>query len=420
MKLAIVGGGVSGLLAAYWLRNHHDVTLFEANHKLGGHTNTVEVDLGDRTEHVDTGFIVYNEANYPLFARALEELGVASQPSEMSFSVSCATHDFEYRGNGLSLWAQPTNALRPSHARFLSDIVSFNRSARSLLGSGADPGGLAGFVASGRWGPQLWEHYVLPLGSAIWSANPVSFGAMPAKAFARFLDNHGWLRLKRRPQWRTVSGGAANYVEQIARRLGRRARTAAQVLQVRRDELGVELVTPAGPERFDGVVLAVHSDQALGMLESPTAAEREVLGSIAYQPNVATLHTDRRMLPRCRRAWASWNAYVPEAPSSKVKVTYWMNCLQRFSSSEPLCVSLNREQEVDPEKVLGRWAYSHPVLDAKALAAQGRWAELQGHRRTWYCGAYWGYGFHEDGASSAARVARALGAPVSSFGSAGK
>lgn len=410
MKLAIVGGGVSGLLTSYWLRKVHDITLFEGQERLGGHTNTVRADLPGGTYYVDTGFVVYNEANYPLFSQVLRELGTATQPSEMSFSVSSAKDGFEYRGNGLRLWSQPGNALRPSYTRLLTDIISFNRKARKMLVEGDDPGTLAEFVASGPWGPRLWDHYVLPLGSAIWSANPVTFGAIPAKAFAQFLDRHGWLRLKRRPTWRTICGGASNYVEKIHRLLGKRARTGTSVLEVRRDEAGVELVTTAGTERFDAVVMAVHSDQALAMLEEATSAERQVLGSIAYQQNVATLHTDRRMLPRRQRAWASWNSHLPEVPCNKVKVTYWMNCLQRFVSREPLCVSLNREDEVAPERVLGQWAYSHPVLDARALRAQSRWAELQGRKMTWYCGAYWGYGFHEDGALSAARVARSLGA----------
>jgi len=213
MRLAIVGGGVSGLLSSYWLRNTHEVTLFEAEGRLGGHTNTVSADLGDGPHRVDTGFVVYNEANYPLFSQVLRELGVATQPSEMSFSVSSAKEDFEYRGNGLRLWSQPANALRPSYTRLLIDIASFNRAARKMLIEGYDPGTLADFVGSGPWGRRLWEHYVLPLGSAIWSANPLTFGSIPAKAFAQFLDNHGWLRLKHRPKWRTVRGGATSYVK---------------------------------------------------------------------------------------------------------------------------------------------------------------------------------------------------------------
>jgi len=406
----VVGGGASGLLASYWLRQHHDLTLFEAQPRLGGHTNTVRVELADGAHWVDTGFIVYNEPNYPLFSHVLAELGVTTQPSEMSFSVSAGKGSFEYRGNGLRLWSQPSNALKPSFARLLVDIMSFNRSARALLQSGENPGSLADFIASGPWGKRLWAHYVLPLGSAIWSASPQHFGEVPAATFARFLDNHGWLKLKGRPQWRTVAGGAANYVRQIAERLGERARIATPVIKLRRHLGSVELLTPLGSETFDAVVLAVHSDEALSLLEDPTPQEREVLGSVRYQQNVATLHTDARMLPKRRLAWASWNAYLPEEPFGKVQVTYWLNSLQRLRAAQPICVSLNREDELEPSTVLGQWSYSHPVLDAKAVGAQARWAELQGQLRTWYCGAYWGYGFHEDAAASAARVARALGA----------
>lgn len=414
MRIAVVGAGVSGLTCAHWLSVAHDVTVFEAEDRLGGHTHTVRVDLAEATHHVDTGFIVHNERNYPRFSALLRRLGVATQPSEMTFSVSSGQDDFEYRGNGLGLWAQPANALRPSHGRLLADILAFNRRARRLLEGGpaaGAPGSLADFLAAGDHGPRLAAHYVVPLGSAIWSADPTTFDAIPAQTFARFLDNHGMLQLKGRPQWRTVTGGAARYVAALAVPLAGRVRRATPVGKVVRHDGGVTVLTPGGPEEFDAVVLAVHSDQALGLLGDPSRPERDVLGSIAYQPNVATLHTDRAMLPRRRRAWASWNAYLPPGPSQLPTVTYWMNRLQRLDSAEPLCVTLNRQDEIDPATVLGQWTYGHPVLDAAAVTAQGRRHELQGRRRTWYCGAYWGYGFHEDGVASAADVAQALGAP---------
>jgi uncharacterized protein len=408
----VVGAGVSGLSAAYWLSAAHDVVLFEAQARLGGHTHTVRVDLADATHHVDTGFIVYNEANYPRFAALLRVLGVATQPSEMSFSVSSGGVDFEYRGNGLGLWAQPTNAVRPAHARLLADILHFNARARALLRTGGEAGSLADFVAAGRHGPRLTSHYLVPLGSAIWSADPQTFATIPARTFARFFDNHGMLRLKGRPQWRTVTGGAARYVDRLAASLEGLIRRATPVQKLVRDVDGVTVLTDCGPERFDAAVVAVHGDEALALLGDPTRAEREVLGAFAYQQNVVTLHADRSLLPRRRSAWASWNAHLPKIPSQLPTVTYWMNRLQRLSSTEPLCVTLNREDEVDPTRVFGQWGYAHPVLDTAAVAAQRCRAEVQGHRRTWYCGAYWGYGFHEDGVQSAADVARALGAPV--------
>ena len=412
MRLAVVGAGVAGLTAAHWLSQVHDVTLFEAASRLGGHTHTVRVDLADETHHVDTGFIVYNEPNYPRFAALLRHLGVATQPSEMSFSVSSGREDFEYRGNGLRLWAQPSNALRPGFTRLLADILGFNARARRLLDGDEEAGSLADFVVAGGHGPRLAPHYLLPLGSAIWSADPTTFAAIPARTFARFLDNHGMLRLKGRPQWRTVTGGAARYVERLASPLAGRVRRATPVEKLVRDADGVTVLTADGLTRFDGAVVAVHSHEALALLGDPTRAEREVLGAIAYRPNVATLHTDRSLLPRRRAAWASWNAYLPPWRSTLPTVTYWMNRLQGLRASRELCVTLNRQDEIDPASVLGRWTYAHPVLDDRAVAAQRRRAEVQGHRRTWYCGAYWGYGFHEDGVQSAADVARALGAPA--------
>lgn len=412
MRVAVIGAGVSGLSAAHWLSPRHEVTLFEAEHRLGGHTNTVRVDLSDETHHVDTGFIVYNEENYPLFSGLLKELEIATQPSEMSFSVSSGVVDFEYRGNGLRLWAQPRNALAPSYARFLSDILRFNRQARRLLREGDDEETLAELLARGGYGPRLAEHYLVPLGSAIWSADPGSFSAIPARTLAQFLDNHGMLRLKRRPQWRTVTGGARRYVEAIAASLEGHVRRANPVHEIIRERDGVTVLSPMGRERFDAVVLAVHSDQALGLLGDPTSTEERVLGDLRYEANVATLHTDVAMLPRRRAAWASWNAYLPATDRHRATVTYWMNSLQRLRSSEALCVTLNRSHEIDPATVLGEWEYAHPVLDAAAVRAKARRHELQGRLRTWYCGAYWGYGFHEDGVRSAAEVARALGADI--------
>jgi predicted NAD/FAD-binding protein len=412
VNVAVIGAGVAGLSCAYWLRQTHRVTLFEADDRLGGHANTVRVALDDGAYDVDTGFIVYNEPNYPMFSGLLDQLGVATQPSEMSFSVSAAGRDFEYRGNGLGLWAQPSNALRPSFQRLLADVLRFNRAARRLLATGDDPGTLADLVAAGDYGPRLVADYLVPLGSAIWSADPATFTAIPARTFAAFLDHHGMLQLKGRPQWRTVSGGSHRYVAAIDRMLGDRVRRSAEVVKVVREPTSVTVLTGAGPESFDAAVLAVHSDQALALLGDPSPDERTVLGAIRYQSNVATLHTDARLLPRRRSAWASWNAHLPAEPVGRPTVTYWMNRLQRIESSHQICVTLNRDDHIDPTTVLESWTYAHPIYDSAAVAAQRRQQDLHGHRRTWYCGAYWGYGFHEDGASSAADVCRELGAPI--------
>jgi len=411
MRVAIVGSGISGLMCAHWLHPAHEITVFEADDRIGGHTNTVQVDLDGEHHAVDTGFIVYNETNYPVFSSVLHQLEVATQPSEMSFSVSTEGRDFEYRGNGTALWAQPSNALDPSFSRLLADILSFNRRARRLLTAGDDAGTVGELLAHGRYGRRLADHYLVPLGSAIWSADPATFLEMPALTLARFLHNHGMLQLKGRPRWRTVTGGSDRYVQALIRPFAHRIRVSVPVEKLVRNGGSVTVLTGAGPELFDAVVVAVHSDQALGLLGDPTPPEREILGAIRYQPNVATLHTDISMLPRRRRAWASWNAHLPAQPVPRPTVTYWMNMLQGLRARQQLCVTLNRSDEIDPATVLGQWSYSHPVYDTAAVAAQRRRSEIQGRQRTWYCGAYWGYGFHEDGVVSALDACRDLGAP---------
>ncbi len=407
----MIGAGVSGLVCAEGLQRRHDVTVFEADSRLGGHTNTVRVDLDDETHFVDTGFIVYNEVAYPAFADLLRRLQVATQPSEMSFSVSGGRDGLEYRGNGLRLYAQPTNVVNAAFQRMLVDIVVFNRRARCLLEGPETNVTLGEFVTSGRYGRLFASHYLVPLGSAIWSADPATFDEIPAATLARFFEHHGMLKLKGRPQWRTVTKGAARYVDALVAPLRGRLRTAAEVLKVTRHHDGAVVTTQRfGDEEFDAVVLATHGDQALGLLADPSDEERKILGSFRYRDNLATLHTDASVLPRRRRAWASWNYHLAPDEGRGPRVTYWMNCLQRLASRHELCVSLNCEHDIDPAKVLGTWHYAHPVLDRSAVAAQGQRERLQGAGRTYFCGAYWGYGFHEDGVVSALDVCRRLGA----------
>jgi predicted NAD/FAD-binding protein len=424
MRIAIVGTGISGLVSAHLLDPVHDVTVFEAGDHVGGHTNTVDVELpgpDGGTEHlaVDTGFIVFNERNYPNFVTLLDRLDVASQPSDMSFSVSSEATGLEYRGTNLNtLYAQRTNLLRPSFHRMLVDILRFNRAARRLVAEGRDDGvSLEDFVAEGGYSARFRDEFLVPLGASIWSADPGTFLRFPARAYCRFMDNHGLLELRGLPTWRTVTGGSREYVRALTARLRRPVRLATPVAKVvRRTDVdrpfgtAVEVVSEAhGPELFDAVVLAGHSDQSLRLLGDPSRAEREVLGAITYQPNLATLHTDARLLPREPRARASWNYHLGAGAGTEATLTYWMNSLQRLESSHDVLVTLNRPDEIDRATVIAELEYDHPVFDAGAMDAQRRRPEIQGTQGTFFAGAYWGYGFHEDGVVSALDVCRHFG-----------
>jgi uncharacterized protein len=410
MRIAIVGTGVSGLVCAHLLGRRHDVTVFEADPRPGGHAHTVRIDLPDETHEVDTGFLVYNERNYPGLVRLFDGLGVATKASDMSFSVSDDVSGVEWRGTSLTtLFAQRRNALRPTFLRMLADVVRFNRTARALLtDEHPTDRSLAELLAEGRWSSRFVEWYLIPMGSSIWSADPSTFLDMPAVTFARFFDNHGLLDYGDQPSWRTVDGGSRRYVEAILAPLGDAVRLSSPVAKVTRRDDGVEIHTDMGPERFDHVVLATHSDQALRLLSDPSVPEREVLGAIRYQPNRATLHTDERLLPRSRRAWASWNYHRLADQPRLATLTYRMASLQGIESAHEILVTLNRDDAIRDDRVLARFDYAHPVFDVAAIAAQRRHEELNGARRTWFCGAYWGYGFHEDGVQSARAVCRRL------------
>lgn len=416
VRLAVIGSGISGIGAATLLSGRgHEVTVFEALPRLGGHTNTVRLELDGEIHAVDTGFIVHNRRNYPVFCGLLDDWGVATQESEMSFSVSCAQTGLEYAGTGLSgLFAQRTNLVRPQFGRLLAEIVRFARIGRRLLAESdrsgsADGPSVTEFLAQYRFAPIFSDHYLLPLGSAVWSTDPGGFGAFPVIALLRFLDNHGLLTLVNRPQWRTIAGGSQRYLEAAVSKGNFAVRLSTAVQAVRRDNALVDIILEGSTETFDGVVIAVHSDQALRMLADPTPAEQSVLGAIPYRRNEAALHTDARMLPRSPRAWAAWNYHRSEHDTGLPTVTYWMNRLQRLTTRQPICVTLNRTEEIDPAHLHQVIEYHHPVYHHATFAAQRRWSEVNGVNRTWYCGAWWGYGFHEDGAASAARVADAIG-----------
>lgn len=409
MKIAIVGAGVSGLVCAHRLRAAHDVTLYESAERLGGHANTAAVVVGGRSVPVDTGFIVYNESNYPLFAALLAELGVRTAPTEMSFSFRDDRDGFEFGGKTLAgLFARRRNLLRPSHYAMLRDIRRFGPIARATAARATDDTTIGEFLESAPLSRAFAERYLLPMAGAIWSATPGRIRLFPLRAFVSFFENHGMLEPWRAPTWRYVVGGSKHYVDAIAAGLRGCVRLGHPVESVARDGRGVEIVSNGRAERFDHAVLACHSDQALSVLADADDAEREILGAIAYQANAATLHTDAGPLPRRRAARAAWNFHTAGDDPARVSVTYNMNILQRLDAATPINITLNADGLIDPAKIVARYVYHHPVYDAAAFAAQKRWAEISGVRRTHFAGAYWGYGFHEDGVRSAARVCAAI------------
>jgi predicted NAD/FAD-binding protein len=416
MRIAIVGSGISGLVCAHLLHRRHDVVLFEADDRPGGHSHTHHVDLPDATVDVDTGFLVYNDRTYPLFCRFLDRLGVATQASDMSFGVSDRRTGLEWRGTSPStVFAQRRNIVRPAFLRMLADIARFNRMALGLLESPPpDQVTLEEVLARQHWSQGFLEWYLVPLGSSIWSASPSTMTKIPAATFARFFERHGLLRVGDQPSWRTISGGSRTYVEAVLRPLRQEGRVhlGTPVEKIRRQPDGVEVVSTFGAEQFDHVVVATHSDQALRLLSDPDRLERSVLGAIAYQPNRATLHTDARLMPRHRKAWASWNYQRLSPDADSATLTYYLNSLQGIISDVPVLVTLNQDDAIDPERVIARMDYEHPVLGPATVAAQARRAEVNGRRRSWFCGAYWRYGFHEDGVRSAVEVCSALGATL--------
>jgi len=411
MRIAVVGTGISGLVAAYVLSRQHDLTLFEAAGRVGGHTHTLEVERFGRRFAIDTGFIVFNEHTYPNFIRLLEHLGVASQPTTMSFSVRCERTGLEYNGSDLNgLFAQRRNLLRPSFYRMLADILRFYREAPALLDDRDDRLTLGEYLRRERYSRAFIDQHLLPMGAAVWSSAPRRLLEFPARYFVQFFARHGFLAVSGRPRWRVVTGGSQQYLGPLTRPLRDRIRVGCPVRAIVRRRDGVR-ITPwgAGPERFDAVIVATHSDQALALLADPSRAEQAILGAIPYQRNDTVLHTDARLLPRRRRAWAAWNYHLVDPPAETAAVTYNMNILQGLESPEPFCVTLNRSAAIDPTKVLARLAYDHPVYTPAGVAAQRRWGEINGVNRTYFCGAYWGYGFHEDGVNSGLAVARCFG-----------
>ncbi|MEJ2202782.1 MAG: FAD-dependent oxidoreductase [Gemmatimonadota bacterium] len=407
MRIAIVGSGVSGLTAAHLLHRLHEVTVFEARHQVGGHVNTVEIEGPDgRSQAVDTGFIVYNESNYPLFTKLLQRLNVATQPSNMSFGVRCDETGLEYSSaTPRTLFAQRRNLFDPGFHRMLRDILRFNREALPAIQNAASTLSLGEYLDSTEFSPRFAKHYLLPMGSALWSIPQGQVLEMPAEFFVRFFENHGMLTVNDQPEWRVIRGGSARYVEALVAPFHGSIRTSTPVKRVQRHPAHVTV----DGERFDHVIFACHSDQALAALVDSTGLEREILDALPFQKNEVVLHTDTSVLPRARKAWASWNYHVRQEEGVPATVTYNMNRLQTLDATQTYCVTLNDTESVDPEAILYRAQFSHPTYTVAGMQAQQRRCEISGVGRTHYCGAYWGFGFHEDGVRSAVDVTERFG-----------
>ena len=413
-RIAVVGSGIAGLCSAYLLSREHEVTLFEANNYLGGHTHTEDVLLNGHHYAVNTGFIVFNDWTYPNFIKLMDQLGVQSEESDMSFSVRCENTDLEYNGTSLnSLFAQRKNIFKPHFLKMIYDIVRFNKQAVSLLQSNlvSDEQSLGAFFEEHNYSKSFINYYIVPMGASIWSASSEVMLAFPLKFFLRFFNNHGMLSVDERPMWRVITGGSSAYITPLTSPYKERIKLNTTIKKIKRHWQSVTLQTDSDDiYEFDQVVLACHSDQALRMLDEPTPQESEILGALPYQMNEVVLHTDTRLMPKKELAWASWNYHIPQRANDSAMVTYNMNMLQNFNDiDETFLVTLNRSAEISPDKIIKKYDYAHPIFTQDGIKAQRRHNEISGQNNTHYCGAYWFSGFHEDGVNSALRVAKSFG-----------
>jgi uncharacterized protein len=413
-RIAVIGSGISGLSAAYYLSRRHEVSVFEQDNRLGGHTHTIFVDTEQGKLPVDTGFIVHNERTYPNFCRLMKELGVETQPSDMSFAVTGHDGGFEYSSRGLpGFFAQKRNYFSPDHYTLLLEILRFNREAPKLLDRPtAEYLTLGQFLAEGRYSPLFVDRYLIPMAGAVWSMAPEAMPQFPALTLIRFMHNHGMLGINTHPQWKVIRGGSHSYIAPLTAPFRERITTDVKITAVERGDRGVVLHIQDRPaQQFDEVVFACHGDQVLPLLDAPTDAERKILGSFATSRNETCLHTDAAMLPKREAARASWNYLLGD--SGKVTLTYHMNRLQSLDTVEDFCVTLNANGRINPGRVLRRLTYEHPLYTSAAIRAQKQWDEISGKNHTHFCGAYWFYGFHEDGVRSGMRVAETLGVACS-------
>ena len=415
MKIAIIGSGISGLTSAYLLNRNHDITVFEANDYIGGHTHTHNIKIKDKEYAVDTGFIVYNERTYPNFIKLLDILGVERQLSTMGFSVKSASEDYEYAGESLnSLFAKRSNIFRPGFLRMLYEMYHFGKKSDST-GLGLDASITLGtYLRSENYSNEFINYFIIPMGAAIWSTPANKVLDMPAYFFIKFFYNHGMLEIINRPKWWVIKDGSSAYIKKIIKGFESKINLSSPIRTVSRLDNGIEIETANSkkPLMFDAVVFATHSDQALGMLKDPTEKEKDILSSIPYQKNEVLLHTDSSVLPKRKLAWASWNYQLDSNPESPVVLTYNMNILQSLDCDETFCVTLNDHQSVDKSKVLKKITYHHPLFTVKGIEAQKRKLEISGVNNTYYCGAYWHNGFHEDGVASAIEVCKHFGEQI--------
>jgi len=408
----VIGAGISGMAAAYFLSRKHRVHLFEREHRLGGHTNTVTIDTPGGAVALDTGFLVHNDRTYPNLVRLFAELGVATRASDMSFAVSCRRTGLEYSSRGANgFFAQRLNAVRPAHLSLLREIVRFNREAPALLTAGNGPSLTLGeFLEERRFGDSFTRSYLVPMASAIWSASADAIKSFPALTLIRFFDNHGLLTLTSQPAWKVVVDGSHTYIPRLTAPLEDRVHRGAVIEAVHRDESGVTIAFGDRPAMvFDEVVFACHGDEVLPLLASPSDRERDLFANFTTTTNIAVLHTDASVLPSQPRARASWNYLLGVDVESAPTVTYDLNRLQSLTTPEQYCLTLNPDGGIDDGRVLRRFVYRHPLYTRAAIRAQAGWSGVSGVNHTHYCGAYWSYGFHEDGLNSALRVANALG-----------